>query len=209
MRKLEPKMVAYLDEKLANNGAVADAIRRRDPRALLVPAALACVGIREATGNNDGPMVELIQETIGGHSNEAWCMAFVMTLLAYAELKTSITSPIYASEGCDQVWTKTPAIHRVKVFPLPGAIVIWGHYNSKGQYTGGHTGILVGADEKTFYAVEGNTSGGQDPNGKVVREGGGCYYTYRNRFGNGDMKVRGFLKPFEAAPLVAQTLAVA
>lgn len=197
-RIIEPAMVAYLDRKLKSNGLAQEAIRVGLPRIHMVQSASACVGIREATGNNDGPMVELIQETVGGADQEAWCMSFVQTILAYTELKFSLQSKIFVSEGCDQVWMETPKTSRVERIPLPGAIVIWGHYDSKGRYTGGHTGILLSCGKSIFHAIEGNTTGGTDPNGAVIREGGGVYLTQRLREGNGSMKVRGFLKPFEA-----------
>lgn len=197
-RVLEPKMVTYLDGKLKGNGLYEHAIEAKDARTIFWLAAQVCVGIREKGGNNRGPMVELIQETIGGHSQEAWCMSFVQTMLAYAELKTGVQSPVFGSEGCDQVWGNTPLEQRVKIQPLAGAIVIWGHYNSAGHYTGGHTGIVASCDEASFYAYEGNTESGII-GGSVERDGGGVYYTHRSRRGNGDMKVRGFLIPFKKA----------
>lgn len=195
-RKLEVSMVDFLDRKLKDNGLAIEAMKRRDARQLMRLAALACVGIREEGGNNRGPLVELIQETIGGADREAWCMSFVQTMLEYAEERTSVYSEVFVSESCDQVWTGTDKKWRVKSVPLPGAIVIWGRYNKKGQYLGGHTGILDAWAGETFFAVEGNTSGGVTSDDRVVRDGGGVYYTKRRTGGQGDMKVRGFLIPF-------------
>lgn len=197
-RELEREMFKYLEAKLKTNGLAQEALKLGLPRIFMVQAASACVGIREKTGKNDGPMVELIQETVGGHSNEAWCMSFVQTILSYTEEKFGIKSQIAVSESCDEVWMNTPKDRRVERIPLPGAIVIWGHYNSRGQYTGGHTGILLSCGKTTFHAIEGNTEGGLNPDGAVVREGGGVYLTHRNIDANGEMKVRGFLKPFDA-----------
>lgn len=197
-RKIEQKMFDFIDNKLAENGYAQDAIERKDARSLLVEAAKACVGIREKTGRNDGPMVELIQETVGGHSNEAWCMAFVMTCIAYVEKKLGIESRIKATESCADLWSSATDEQKVKFLPRPGAIIIWGHYNSQGKYTGGHTGhvVEINQDDGTMIAIEGNTTGGVSENDKVIREGGGCYRTKRSLKGNGDMIVRGFIKPF-------------
>lgn len=196
MRHIKPEMIAFIDKKLEGNGLAQHAIETKDARTLFVEAAKSCVGIREATGNNDGPMVELIQKTVDGHAgHEAWCMAFVQTCLAYVETKTGVKSPIVASEHCMSVFRATRPELRVRLNPLPGAIVIWKH----GSTDNGHTGVVLGADESTFTAVEGNTTSGQDPNGKVVRDGGGVYFTKRSRGGNGDMKIVGFLIPFEKA----------
>lgn len=190
-------MVLFLDKKLEGNGLAEQAIKDKNPRQLMIEAAKACVGIREKTNNNDGPMVELIQETIGLAGNEAWCMSFVQTMIAYAEFKTKVESPIHPSEHCLTVWGKTPKKQRVKTHPLPGAIAIWQH----GKSSNGHTGVVLGADNKVFSAVEGNTTSGKAGD-KIVRDGGGVYFTERSmqKFPEVTQKTGmilvGFLKPF-------------
>lgn len=184
-------MMQFFDWRLKENGLANHAIQEKLPRLLLVEAAKVCVGIREKTGNNDGPMVELIQSTIGGADHESWCMSFVQTCLAYAAIKCGAKIPIAESEHCLTVWNETPVEQRVKISPLPGAIVIWRH----GKTTNGHTGIVLGADETAMNCVEGNTNAGTK-DGKIVREGGGVYFTERSRYGNGDMQIVGYLKPF-------------
>lgn len=191
-RQLEPKMVSYLDAKLAGNGLAQSAIKNRDPRTVFRLALECCVGIREKGGNNRGPMVELIQETLGGADAEAWCMSLVQTGLGYAELKTGIMSPIFPSEHCLTVWNETPREQRVRTVPAVGAICIWKH----GDTTSGHTGITVGEVEREeVNMVEGNTEAGIRT-GEVVREGGGVYFTRRSIRGTGSMKVVGYLKPW-------------
>lgn len=198
MRKIEPKMLEWLDQRLILNGLAQDAIRTKNARQLMIEAAKACVGIREKTNRNDGPMVELIQETVGKAQNEAWCLAFVQTCIAYAEVRTGIKSPLTATEHCMTLWRNTPETQKVKRHPLPGAIAIWRH----GSSTNGHTGIVLGADEGIMQLVEGNTSSGQTPNGEIVREGGGVYFTERSMQNfprlqtGGSMKLQGFIRPF-------------
>ena len=191
-RQLDFKMAVFIDDRLKDVGLAQRAILQKDARALFIEAARCCYGIREQGGNNSGPTVELIQETVGGHSREAWCMSFVQTCLAYVEEKLKVKSPILVSEHCLTVWSSTPKEQRVKFFPLPGAIAIWRH----GSSSNGHTGIVLGADDKTFHSIEGNTEHGEDPNGKVVRDGGGVYFLERSMHPTGDMKLVGFLKPF-------------
>lgn len=191
MRNIEQKMIDYIDEKLKGNGAAQEAMLKRDARSIFIYACEACVGIREQGGNNKGPMVELIQETIGRAEREAWCMAFMQTCLAYAENKSGQISPIYPSEHCQTVWNSTDRKQRVKTFPLPGAIVIW----KKGNTSSGHTGVVSEWRGQTFEAIEGNTESGISK-GEVVRDGGGVYITERKATGTGTMKVLGYLKPF-------------
>lgn len=191
-RKIEPAMVAFIDKKLEGNGLAAEAIAKKNPRALMVCAAQACVGIREVGGNNTGPMVTLIQETVGGPDHVAWCMSFVMTIIAYAEHKTGIKSPLPASEHCLTVWNSTPPDQRVKLLPLAGAIAIYRH----GSSSNGHTGIVESTDGNTIWNYEGNTESGVGPGGKIERDGGGIYHTHRDLHPSGEMRLMGFLRPF-------------
>lgn len=197
MRSIEIDMVLFLDKKLEGNGLALQAIKDKNPRQLMIEAAKVCVGIREKSNRNDGPMVELIQETIGSANNEAWCMSFAQSMIAYAEFKTQVLSLIHPSEHCLTTWNKTPKKQRVKTHPLPGAIAIWRH----GSSTNGHTGIILGADNKLFQAVEGNTTEGKYGD-KIVRDGGGIYFTERSMQGFPDVSKKsgmillGFLKPF-------------
>jgi hypothetical protein len=192
VREIEKELVGWLDERLAGNGLAKHAIEIKEPRLLMVEAARACVGVREEGGNNNGPMVRLLQKTIGGASKESWCMSFQQSLIAYAELKTGLQSRLVASEHCLTVWAKSSEKCRVRFFPLPGAIVIWRH----GDTTNGHTGIFLEADGDQMMTIEGNTSSGLSKNGSVVRDGGGVYLCKRSMKQNGDLRVVGFLKPF-------------
>jgi hypothetical protein len=199
MRKIEKELVALIDKRLAQNGLAQDILQKGDKkraRALLVLVAQCLVGIRERGGNNKGYEVELIQKTIGGAVREPWCMSFVQSCVAYVEVKLGVKSPLPVSEGCAQVWAAAPASLKVKAVPGPGAVIIWGKYNSKGNYLGGHTGIVESFSGATMYAFEGNTEGGIGKTSEVVRDGGGVYHTKRGAKGNGAMKVRGFLIPF-------------
>jgi len=192
IRDIKPKMVDYLSNKLRYNGYAQEAIKSKKPRVVCRLALESCVGIREVGGNNQGPMVELIQETLGGADKEPWCMSLIQTGIAYAEEMTGIASPVYVSEHCLTVWHKTNAIHRVKLIPAIGAICIWRH----GTSDSGHTACTIGeVVSKMVDMVEGNTESGI-AEGEVVRDGGGVYFTNRSIKASGNMKVVGFIKPF-------------
>lgn len=191
MRQIETRLIEYFDQKLASNGLAQDALSRGDARLLFRCAAESLVGVREASGKNDGPLVELMQETIGSAGREPWCMSLVQSCLAYAETKTNKKSSVFASELCTAVWKNTPKEYRVKYRPLPGAIAIWQH----GAGPSGHTGVLIEDQSDVFLAVEGNTTAGVS-GGKIVREGGGCYLTTRPFNDVGPMELLGFIKPW-------------
>lgn len=185
-------MLGFFDRKLAANGLAQHAIESKNARLLFRLALEACVGIRESDGNNNGPMVRLLQETVGSAGREAWCMSLVQTGLAYTEVKTGFESPVAVSEHCLTVWNETPKAQRVKLIPAIGAIIIWRH----GTSSSGHTGITISdVKDGKFDTVEGNTEGGIE-GGAVVREGGGVYINRRSMAGAGTMRVVGYLKPF-------------
>ena len=195
MRKIEPALVDFIDKKLAANGLAAHAIEVKDARTVFRLAAESCVGIKETGGNNKGPLVELMQKTVDGSvDREPWCLCFIESMLAYAELKTGVISPVASSEHCLTVWRETSLRQRVVTVPAPGAIIIWRHGGSDSGHTGMVTAFLH--DANRMHAVEGNTEAGIDPSGGVVRDGGGVYATLRGAKGTGSMKVLGFLKPF-------------
>lgn len=181
-------MIEFLDAKLFANGLAQNAISEKNARVLFYLACEVCVGIEETGGDNKGPLVELMQKTIGDSVGESWCMSFIQTCLAYAEFKTGVQSPIEDSESCLQVWLKTPQEMRVKTKPLRGAIVIWRH----GVTTKGHTGVVTEYTDSYFNAIEGNTT----DQSEVNREGGGVFFTKRYNKSKGEMRVLGFLKPF-------------
>lgn len=191
-REINPEMEAFIDEKLKGFGAAQDAIKKKDARLVMQYAALACVGIKEVGGANKGKYVRLITDTVDEPGAIPWCAAAVMTWIAYAEKKTGIISPIFATEHVLTMWQNTPRDQRVRFFPLPGAIVCWRHVGT----SNGHTGVFIEGDNKEFIGVEGNTGGGIDSHDEVVRNGDGCYRTKRKMGRVGDMELLGFLKPF-------------
>lgn len=192
MRRLQPAMIAYLDDKLKDNFDAKYSIKAGLPRMLMVEAARACVAIRELTNRNDGPLIELIQKTVDGRAiREPYCMAGVQTIVAYAELKTGIKSKLFPSEHVMTVYRKASHDMFVKFNPLPGAIAMWNHQGSDQ----GHTGIVVESYDNFFKSIEFNTTKGE-AGGKIVREGGGVYELTRPRANVESMILKGFIKPF-------------
>lgn len=191
-REIKPEMIAWLDQRLALNGAAQQAIAEKDARAVFFYAMEACVGIKEIGGNNRGPLVELIQETIGRANGEAWCMALVQTCIAYAEHKTGIISRFPATEHCLTALRLAPKELKVRYKPLRGALAIWQHGTSEN----GHVDMYTEGNSLWFKGVGGNTTTGIEENGKIVRDGGGVHHLRRLMVGDGDMHLKAFLKPF-------------
>lgn len=191
-RNLRPEMLAFLDAALASNELAQQFIAEKNFRLLSVEASKACVGkVIEATGKNDGYLVNLMQDTVGSIANEYWCMSARQTILAYAEIKTGLSSPLPATEHCLTLWRWVKKFRPdliVKRVPLPGAWAIWDRGNDTG-----HVEEIIAADEEMFFATGGNTSGSTVfPKGalKVDRNGNGYFYTKRLR-----REIIGFIKP--------------
>lgn len=195
--KLEPDLIKYLDNKLKDNVPFQKAVIEKDPRAIMVLAAEAMVGFKEKTGKNDGKEIVWIQETYGNAVNEPYCIAGVMTCVAYAVYKTGIPHKLFETESSHALWFKTDVEQRVKNVPLPGAVAVWQDVDAKGKFKGtGHGEIVRFADETTSSNVGFNTSGTTKPGATVNREGNGVYYTVRNRKNTASRVFMGFLKPF-------------
>lgn len=193
LRKLEPEMKEYLDSKICNmfNTSLPECFTKRNPQEIFCLAMQAMVGLTEEGGNNSGKWIQLIQETYGNSSYEAWCMAAVQTAIAYAELYTGIISLIVPTEHCMTAWNESHSSIKYKD-PRVGFVVIWQYYKLGRATTSGHTGSVEGIEAKSFYTVEGNTGTGVGIN----RDGDGVYERSRRRGGEGSMKEVGFLDPF-------------
>lgn len=186
-RKIDSALVNWLDAKLSTNGLAQHAIDVKDARLLFGLAAEACVGVHESGGNNQGPMVELFQKTIGRAEGEPWCMAFVQSCLAYAELKTGKKSPVYPTEHCRTCWVSTPHEQRVKISPLKYAIIIWGYEGT----SSGHCGVVLETNKmSSLMTCEGNSAISGS------REGDCVGYHQRDWIRSGSLVKLGMLKPF-------------
>ncbi len=127
------------------------------------------IGVREATGRNDGQEVEMYLQTVGLGKGFSWCSAFVAWSLNEAEIPHKINAWSPTAEN------KNNFIFRNKKFvdePAPGDVfTIW--YNKLNRI--GHTGFYHdNQNDFIIVTVEGNT------NEAGSREGDGVYKKYRS-----------------------------
>jgi len=143
---------------------------KREPSNILAleQIYLSQVGVREKTGNNDGPEVEAYLKTVKLGKGNAWCAAFVRWCLLQAGIKNSITgwSPTAVNSKNivyrDRKYNREPRAGDVVTFYYP-------HLNRIG-HTGFYHKKISGA---VYQSVEGNT------NGAGSREGDGVYLKNR------------------------------
>lgn len=132
-------------------------------RACVVESALADVGVREATGHNDGPEVERYLASVGLHKGLSWCAAFVSYHLSGCGVRNPATgwSPAFSGVSA-RIWSPRKAIR----MPMPGDVFTL-YFPSLGRV--GHVGFVTGFDGRYITTVEGNTSA------PGSREGDGVY----------------------------------
>jgi len=128
------------------------------------------IGVREATGRNDGREVEMYLRSVNLDKGYSWCSAFVKWSLDEAEIPNKINAWSPTAEN------KSNMIYQARRFidePAPGDVfTIW--YPKLKRI--GHTGFVDGRqNDNIFITVEGNT------NEAGSREGDGVYKKYRSK----------------------------
>lgn len=132
-------------------------------REAVVASAMADVGVREATGNNDGKRIEEYLSHVGQKRGSAWCAAFVCFHLSANGVSNprSAWSPALVGRMAGVVWTNRKAVRA----PLPADV--FGIWYPKLERVG-HVGFVTGLDGRYITTVEGNTSGGGSRDGDGV-----------------------------------------
>jgi hypothetical protein len=129
---------------------------------------LSQVGVRELTGKNDGPEVEMYLKHVGKWKGLPWCSAFVAWCLSEADIPHTVNAWSPTSEN------RRNLIYKNKLFydePLPGDVFTIFYPRLKRV---GHTGFYhKNQNESIVVTVEGNT------NEAGSREGNGVYKKYR------------------------------
>lgn len=135
-----------------------------------IDTARSYIGVREATGRNDGAEVERFLRHIGLGKGYAWCGAFVCYCLHYGGAnnapRTGWAPSIVSRGGGGRV---------VGFDSLAGGDVFGIYYKKKGRV--GHVGFIDSVPPGVSYVitVEGNTNAGG------AREGDGVYRRRRNK----------------------------
>lgn len=137
------------------------------------------IGVREATGHNDGPAVETYLAAVGLGKGYSWCMAFVYWCAKQAALKLGLINPLKETGGVLDEWNSGRGTHLTE--PVPGAIFIMDFGGGEG-----HTGIVTGVfpDQGIIHTIEGNT------NDDGSREGVGVFRKTREI---ADPKIIGYI----------------
>lgn len=146
------------------------------------------LGVREATGHNDGPAVEKFLAAVGLGKGYSWCMAFVYWCAKQAAAELGLKNPLKQTGGVLDEWNSGRGTHLSE--PEIGCIGIMDHGGGQG-----HTFIVTGVftDKDIIHTIEGNT------NDDGSREGIGVFRRTRKI---SDPKIIGYIR-LEDTPLAA------
>jgi len=140
------------------------------------------IGVREATGHNDGKDVEKYLRSVGLGKGYAWCAAFVRWCYDSANIYTSINGAAASAHN-----PKNLVLFHHKMIKVPqagDAFTLW--YPKLNRI--GHTGFYHRKVNNTVYeSYEGNT------NEAGSREGDGVYKKYRSF--NATYSISRWIKP--------------
>lgn len=153
------------EESILNESEILEAPRKQTIEEIY----LSQIGVREATGKNDGAEVEMYLRAVGLGKGYAWCSAFVAWCLNEVEIPHKVNAWSPTAEN------KSYFIYRDKNIvkePRSGDVfTIW--YASLKRI--GHAGFYhKNQNDKIIVTVEGNT------NDAGSREGDGVYKKYRS-----------------------------
>jgi len=131
---------------------------------------LSQVGVREASGNNDGTAVEMYLQSTGLGKGYAWCAAFVNWTYIQNGIET-VNAPAWSPSWFTQNVVYKPSEYILDKLPEKGDVFgIW--FTSKNRVA--HVGFIHRWSTGSFVTtVEGNT------NDAGSREGDGVYVKRR------------------------------
>ena len=143
------------------------------PREKVLAVAKSCIGWEEATGNNDGPNIEKILQSVGLKGSRApYCAAFVVYCYQEAGLSGKVPKSAWSP---DMVKNPTWKQGRGET-PRPADIFgIW--FSSKGRVA--HAGLIEKWGNGMAVTIEANTGPQAEPGTELDREGDGVWRRWR------------------------------
>lgn len=123
--------------------------------------ATSQIGVREATGKNDGEQVEKYLKYTGNRKGEPWCASFVSWVFGQAGFKQPRTA-----------WSPALFPYSRMVNSAAKARVFGIYFANKGRIA--HAGLVESRKGNWLYTIEGNT------NMAGSREGDGVYRKIRH-----------------------------
>lgn len=155
-----------LPNRPARAGTETPGLGARD-RVLAVATSL--IGTREATGKNDGPVVEAILHSAGAEKGDPYCAAFNFYCYQQAGLAKLVPRSAWSPD-----WVRNPTWTLAKGGTAPQPADSFGiYFQSKGRVA--HTGLIRKWGDRVLVTIEANTSPEAAPGTAADRDGGGIW----------------------------------
>ena len=134
---------------------------RAGEREDVVDFGRSMVGVREATGNNDGVMVEAFLESVGLSKGNPWCASFLYYVFSQS------SNAVVPRSGWSPDWLVGGKRPVAGAIPRAGVFGIWFERLRRVA----HVGLVERSEDHWVYTIEGNTSsqGGRDGDGVYRR----------------------------------------
>jgi hypothetical protein len=138
-------------------------------RERVLAVAVRLIGVREATGKNDGPVIEAILRSAGASKGDPYCAAFNYWCYSQAGLAALVPRSAWSPD-----WLRKPTwtLARSGLAPQP-ADAFGLYFPSKGRIA--HTGLIRKWGSSATTTVEANTSPEAAPGTAADRDGGGIW----------------------------------
>jgi hypothetical protein len=127
------------------------------------------IGTKEATGRNDGPVIEAILASTGNRKGDPYCAAFNYYCYDKAGLGSLVPRSAWSPD-----WVRNPTWTRENGGDTPRPADSFGvYFPSKKRVA--HTGLVKSWGSTTVVTVEGNTSPEAASGSSADRDGGGIW----------------------------------
>ena len=157
-----------------------------------IEVARSLIGLREATGHNDGPMIDKMLGYLGLPKGLSWCLAFCLWCWHPSDYPkiarcSTFLEQVQSREWKYDVYDQEDVAWKIKT-PKPGTIMIFAHSKIAGHNNwNGHAAMFESMEtRRKFHTIEGNT------NAAGSREGDGVYNKIRTAK-MGSMTLEGFV----------------
>jgi hypothetical protein len=132
-------------------------------------AAESLLGTTEATGRNDGPVIEAILASTGNRKGDPYCAAFNFYCYQEAGLAKLVPRSAWSPD-----WVKNPTWTLAQGGRAPRPADAFGiYFPRKGRVA--HTGLVKSWAPPTVLTIEGNTSPEAAAGSAADRDGGGIW----------------------------------
>lgn len=138
-------------------------------RERILASATSLIGTREATGRNDGPIIEAILASTGNRRGEPYCAAFCYWSYDRAGLASLVPRSAWSPD-----WVARPTWSRERGGATPRPGDPFGiYFTSRGRVA--HVGLVRQWGRQSVVTVEANTSPEAAAGSAADRDGGGIW----------------------------------